>query len=449
MKLRQVLFISLVVLVAVSSSSTLILAQGPTGTGKALAPLVSAGTAITYQGQLKKNGAPYSGSCNLLFALYDQSSAGTLLVGPMAGTPDPVAVTNGLLDAQVDFGSSFTGDDRWLDIQVKCAGDAAFTPLGGRQHLTAAPYAVGLRSGASMVTSLGGDAFSVTNAGSGDALNGYGLGTGRGVYGSSTASAGVYGVSSSSVGVLGSAPTGVRGVTGLPSGITPLYDRGVWGDSTSSYGVAGTSDTNSGVIGNSNSGIGVEAHSTNGRGLWARSENGVGLEARSINGNPLEVYGFDGGNRRFYVSNTGNVFADGSFSPGGADVAERLDASEPLLPGDVVELDPAQPDHYRLARSPSSTLVAGVISTNPGVIMNNTDLAGNDQQPVLALAGKTPVRVTAENGPIQIGDLLVSSATPGAAMKAGPNPAAGTVIGKAVQALESGQGAILMLVMLR
>jgi hypothetical protein len=372
------------------------------------------------------------------------------MVGPMAGTPDPVTVTNGLFNVQLDFGSNaFTGDERWLDIQVKCSGDSTFTPMGTRQQLTAAPYALGLRPGTSMITTFGSDAFSVTNLGSGDAINGYNTGSGRGVYGSSTSSAGVYGVSSTNVGVLGSAPTGVRGVSGIPSGITLSYDRGVWGDSTSGYGVAGTSDTNSGVFGNSNSGIGVEAHSTNSTGLWARSENGVGLEARSINGNPLEVYGFDGSNRRFYVDNLGNVRADGTFLGGGADVAERLNPSELLQPGDVVELDPTQPDHYRLARTPNSTLVAGVISTNPGVVMNNTDLPGSDQQPMLALAGKVPVKVSAENGPIKIGDLLVSSTTPGFAMKAGPNPGVGTVIGKAAQALESGQDIILMLVMLR
>ena len=357
MKRKHVLLAALATLLAVSMPTTLTLAQGPKGTGQALAPLTTTGTAITYQGQLKKNSTPYAGNCNLLFALYDVSSAGSPVVGPMAGTPDPVAVTNGLFTVQVDFGSSFTGDDRWLDIQVKCAGDAAFTPMGARQHLTAAPYAIGLRPGASMVTSLGNDAFAVTNTGGGDVVNGYGLGTGRGVYGQSASGAGVYGVSSASVGVLGSAPTGVRGVSGLASGITPLYDQGVWGDSTSAFGVAGTSDTNSGVYGNSNSGIGIEAHSTNGRGLWARSENGVGLEARSINGNPLEVFGFDAGNRRFYVSNEGNVFADGSFSPGGADVAERLTPSEPLQPGDVVELDPTQPD--QLPPGPHPQLNAG------------------------------------------------------------------------------------------
>jgi hypothetical protein len=159
----------------------------------------------------------------MLFSLYDEAFAGTLLVGPGTGTTDPVAVTNGLFTVGIDFGSAFTGDDRWLEIQVKCPADRAFTLMGARQHLTAAPYALGLRPGASMTTTLGSDVFSVTNIGGGDSINGYNLGSGRGVFGSSTSSAGVYGVSSTNVGVLGSAPTGVRGVwPGSPAESLPL-----------------------------------------------------------------------------------------------------------------------------------------------------------------------------------------------------------------------------------
>ncbi len=67
----------------------------------------------------------------------------------------------------------------------------------------------------------------------------------------------------------------------------------------------------------------------------------------------------------------------------------------------------------------------------------------------LAVVGIVPVKVSAENGPIRPGDLLVASSTPGHAMKAGPNPRRGTVIGKALEGLEEGTGVIQMLVMLR
>jgi hypothetical protein len=47
---------------------------------------------------------------------------------------------------------------------------------------------------------------------------------------------------------------------------------------------------------------------------------------------------------------TGNVYTDGTFFPGGADVAEYVMVSEPVEPGDVVEIDPQNPKSYRKAR---------------------------------------------------------------------------------------------------
>jgi hypothetical protein len=67
----------------------------------------------------------------------------------------------------------------------------------------------------------------------------------------------------------------------------------------------------------------------------------------------------------------------------------------------------------------------------------------------LTMSGVVPVKASAENGPIQPGDLLVSSSTPGYAMRAGPNPPQGTVIGKALQALAEGLGLIQILATLQ
>jgi hypothetical protein len=67
----------------------------------------------------------------------------------------------------------------------------------------------------------------------------------------------------------------------------------------------------------------------------------------------------------------------------------------------------------------------------------------------LAIVGIVPVKVSAENGSILPGDLLVTSSTPGHAMKAGPNPPVGTVIGKALGTLAEGKGVIQMLVTLQ
>ncbi len=158
---------------------------------------------------------------------------------------------------------------------------------------------------------------------------------------------------------------------------------------------------------------------------------------------------------------TGDVFTDGSFIPSGADLAEHIKVSEPVEPGDVVELDPGKPEHYRKARGPSQ-LIAGIITTRPGFILGNhpnkldsvemavakRDLQSETNQPMLALMGRVPVKVTTENGAIKPGDLLTVSKKPGYAMRcSGAKKCQGAIIGKALAALESGEGLIEVLVM--
>ena len=143
--------------------------------------------------------------------------------------------------------------------------------------------------------------------------------------------------------------------------------------------------------------------------------------------------------------------------PGGADLAERINVSEPVEPGDVVELDPNNPKNYRKARV-KSQLVAGVITTEPGFILGNRNqllvasgqLLENerDERPMLALLGKVPVKATTENGPIRPGDLLTVASKPGYAMRcAEAKSCEGAIIGKALQSLEIGEGKIVVLVM--
>ena len=147
---------------------------------------------------------------------------------------------------------------------------------------------------------------------------------------------------------------------------------------------------------------------------------------------------------------TGDVFAQGSFIPGGADIAERINVSERVEPGDVVELDPTKPGHYRKARG-GANLVAGVITTEPGFVLGNSNQlleSEKAERPLLALMGKVPVKVTTENGPIRPGDLLTVSSKPGYAMRCAESKAQErAIIGKALEGLEKGEGLILVLVM--
>jgi len=185
------------------------------------------------------------------------------------------------------------------------------------------------------------------------------------------------------------------------------------------------------------------------------------LTIESPSGNAIAVY--PGGSRVagaavFRVESDGDVYADGtvysaSTAVGSADVAERINVSEWVEAGDVVEIDPEHVGFFRKADGAYSRRVAGIISTSPGVILgNDIDPASDewdDNRPVLAIAGRVPVKVSAENGPIAVGDLLVSSSVAGIAMKGDPAVSIGAVVGKAMEALNDGEGVIMAQVTLR
>jgi hypothetical protein len=68
----------------------------------------------------------------------------------------------------------------------------------------------------------------------------------------------------------------------------------------------------------------------------------------------------------------------------------------------------------------------------------------------MAMVGRVPTKVSAENGPIKPGDLLVTSATLGYAMKGTDrSQMLGAIVGKALGSLESGMGVVEVLVTLQ
>ena len=153
----------------------------------------------------------------------------------------------------------------------------------------------------------------------------------------------------------------------------------------------------------------------------------------------------------FRVDKSGNVYADSGyygagFYTGSADVAEWVPVSEPVEPGDVLELDPDNPGQYRKSRGPCSTLVAGVVSTNPGFVLGHSgDTKG---KALLAVVGIVPVKVTDEGGSIKPGDLLTTSSSAGYAMKWNRKDGAFCgLMGKALESLDNGIGVIQVLLM--
>jgi trimeric autotransporter adhesin len=103
-------------------------------------PQALAGSTFTYQGRLIKNGQPVSDTCAMQFNLWDAAVNGNFL---NANSNSAVPVNNGLFTAQLDYGAAaFNGDERWLEILVRCTGDANYITLSPRTRLTAAPYAI-------------------------------------------------------------------------------------------------------------------------------------------------------------------------------------------------------------------------------------------------------------------------------------------------------------------
>lgn len=135
-----------------------------------------------------------------------------------------------------------------------------------------------------------------------------------------------------------------------------------------------------------------------------------------------------------------------------ADCAEEFDISErdEIEPGMVMVLD--QEGRLQQSRDAYDKKVAGVISGagdyKPGIILDKQSPQTN-RLPI-ALVGKAYCKVDAQYSPIEVGDLLTTSPTPGHAMKASdPLKAFGAVIGKALRPLEAEQGLIPILIALQ
>jgi hypothetical protein len=156
----------------------------------------------------------------------------------------------------------------------------------------------------------------------------------------------------------------------------------------------------------------------------------------------------------FRVDSTGKGYFDGGTQTGGADFAESVAVAKeftPHEPGDLLIVDTKGKRQLKLSQEPYSTLVAGIYSTKPGVLAtpHKMDETAANEIP-LAIVGIVSCKVSAENGPIQPGDLLVTSSTPGHAMKGTDRSRMlGSVVGKALEPLNEGKGVIQVLVTLQ
>jgi hypothetical protein len=137
----------------------------------------------------------------------------------------------------------------------------------------------------------------------------------------------------------------------------------------------------------------------------------------------------------------------------GGDYAESVDVTGSRAnyePGDVLVIDPNAHGRFLKGNQAYSTLVAGIFSTKPGTVGRRQTTTKSADEVPMAVVGIVPTKVSAENGAIKDGDLLVASSTLGHAMKGTDrSKMLGAVIGKALGSLESGTGVIEVLVTLQ
>jgi hypothetical protein len=285
---------------------------------------------------------------------------------------------------------------------------------------------------------------------------------GGGVFGTNdNGGAGVIGVSAAAEGVHGetTAPGFVPGVIGLAAnqnGVGP----GVLGQSNGlGPGVFGKANSDAGVMGFHGDPQLQETTVANDgakAGVFGASDVGSGVVGYSRNSAAPAIFAF-GGLRAFASTNQfaglfdGNVQVNGDIFLPGADCAEQFDVNdeEHIEPGDVLVID--QEGALRRSRQAYDKKVAGVVSGagdyKPGIVL---DKRNQSSRLPVALLGKVFCKVDAQYAPIEVGDLLTSSSTPGCAMKAGdPVRAFGAVIGKALRPLMAGQGLIPILIALQ
>ena len=158
--------------------------------------------------------------------------------------------------------------------------------------------------------------------------------------------------------------------------------------------------------------------------------------------------GWGGGIHTWDLEAEGTIWSRQKVETGNRDLAENYTSDMDLEPGDVVCLDP-RGDGIVSSGKPDDTLVVGVVSTAPGLLLNADRDGERAKTFPVALSGRVPCKVVTEGGPIKRGDLLTCSSIPGHAMKARPLTVQGeeffrpgTIIGKALGSLESGSGVI-------
>jgi len=206
----------------------------------------------------------------------------------------------------------------------------------------------------------------------------------------------------------------------------------------------------------------AESGTNGGPYMYMRNNNGgltVYVDGDSSDAGYLALYNADGAATiRFYgdYSGDGRIITQELQITGGSDLSEQFDVNPnqtEVSPGMVVSIDPDKPGQLRVSSGAYDKKVAGIISgangVKPGMLMGQRGTEADGAYPV-ALSGRVYCLADTAGGPIEPGDLLTTSITPGHVMRATDREKAfGATIGKAMTPLDDGKGLILVLVSLQ
>jgi hypothetical protein len=408
-------------------------------------PYVGAVT-VPYAGTLTgPAGEPVAdGSYDLSFALYAAETGGELL---WSEVQEGVAVEEGAFETALGRATALPaalldGGAGWLAVSVRGPGEGAFTVLAPLQPFSAISTQVGVAAGAACPHDHVGEvwqaniawsngAFKVLNYGNGPSIWGWNGGNGNGIRGYATGTGlGVYGESQDNAGVVGRSTAG-RGVEGYTQ-------------TNGQYGVYGKNESSQG-------GIGVVGYAPNGTGVGVLGQGpGFGLYARG----DLRVEGyslFDGGKSGYVVEVAQND--DGVSLEAGDLVA--ISGAGPAVMGEIPVIK------VRRATDGQAGAIVGIADkhfspapqgADPAALsksaVDDAAIGPGEYLTIVTLGAYKTIKVDASYGAIAPGDRLVASPHPGYAMRADA-PLPGTIVGKALDALPSGVGAIPVIVTLQ
>lgn len=432
-------------------------------------PANAIGTSFSYQGQLKKNGAPYNGTANFAMRLYNVPTGGSILASQNIAS---VPVSNGLFTTKIDFGVAFDGSSRWLEIWADTAGEG-YVVLTPRQEIQSVPYAqrssvaesgvIGgqWQSGATGIYYLGGNV-AIGQSSDANADRRFIVNTST-----ANANAGWFKSNNVSYATLVVQNDAINGIG--------LYDE--WSDKHYLAGRVGvgtitTTDAQLTVV-PGNTAVGIKASGfgtfSTGAAVWGVGTGGqvfgdcAGILGESSYGNGVEGIASEASFYGGYFDNTAGgtaLYADGLAKVrslqiiGGADLVEGFDTKGDAArePGTVVVIDEQNAGGLRASDAPYDRKVAGVVSGAGGVEAGiRLGQEGKlDGETLVAMTGRVYVKCSSENGAIRPGDLLTTSSISGHAMRATDHDLAnGAVIGKAMSSLDARTGLVLVLVNLQ